>query len=58
MLATQDDGTGGNSQSPQVRAGVVEPGFDESAAGTPIYRLEIISDKITGKIGRMVVLNP
>ena len=31
--------------------------FDEAAAGTPIYRLEIMSDKITDKIVRVVV-NP
>jgi hypothetical protein len=32
--------------------------FDEAEAGTPIYRLEIMSDKIADKIVRVVVLNP
>jgi hypothetical protein len=31
--------------------------FDEAESGTPIYRLEIMSDKITDKIVRVVV-NP
>ena len=31
--------------------------FDETESGTPIYRLEIMSDKITDKIVRVVV-NP
>jgi hypothetical protein len=29
--------------------------FDEAESGTPIYRLEIMSDKITDKIVRVVV---